>query len=208
MVTADKIERIFNRPEAGRPWRRAVIVRDPIDRFVSAYMSKCARCRYLPGKPSPKGDGCYNCNSAMGLSRTRNWTMTEVALALAANGGSSKNDHWKPQATFCGGLGSSWRSYTDIVPFENLAAGVGAVLEGRFQSHTQRGLVTALLNSSSQVGLLHNKRATEGEASLDSDIARGSATHWSHHIYQEDVAMLDEISRCAPLVQGLHVHVK
>lgn len=123
---ATRLFEIFRDPS----WRRVVVVRDPIDRFISAYRSKCARCVYIPGRPTPKGDGCHHCHTVFGLRRDRNWSVAQVAERLSRRSDWA-NDHWKLQGHFCGGLFDSWKWYTHRIPFEHVGEHLAAVFRGR-----------------------------------------------------------------------------
>ena len=87
-------------------WRRIIVHRSPLDRFVSAYNSKCRNA---------DGDGRRHCWDLFG---GENVSMSEVATWLLANG-IPNNPHWLPQAHFCGGLAGA--TYTHAIPFDQMA---------------------------------------------------------------------------------------
>lgn len=113
---------------ANSSWRRLVIVRDPIERFVSAFNSKCA---------GGDKDGAKHCTRYFGETPT----LLSVARGLEGGqtppgplcrgcqkGPASENWHWTPQNRLCGGLldvqfGLS--SYTHVVPFPHLGKALG-----------------------------------------------------------------------------------
>ena len=81
--SAEDVAQLLFDPQANTGWRRAVVLRDPVERFVSAYVSKCLQCNATIG-----GDGCYNCHSALGLPRRvdRVPTLAETVDALTRIG--------------------------------------------------------------------------------------------------------------------------
>ena len=93
-------------------WKKLLIYRDPVERFVSAYSSKCEECHIYR-----RGDGCYNCQSALYLPRNINVSMEQVANQL--KGISLHNPHWIPQHKFCGDLKQSWFYYDHIIPMSS-----------------------------------------------------------------------------------------
>ena len=91
-------------------WQSVLVYRDPIDRFVSAYKSKC-----LLGDP----DGVRHCHDVFRLNASQ-ISLEAVAARLPMYGYS--NPHWIPQSHFCGGtVRSAWDSYTHHIPLSNLS---------------------------------------------------------------------------------------
>lgn len=84
-------------------YRTIVVKRDPIERFVSAFKSKCRNA---------DGDGERHCWKLFGY----NATMHSVALALYRR--KSLNPHWAEQHTFCDGH----KNYSVCIPFWNISS--------------------------------------------------------------------------------------
>lgn len=82
-------------------YRTIVVKRDPIERFVSAFKSKCLNA---------DGDGARHCWKLFGY----NATMHSVAVALSRK--KSLNPHWAEQHTFCDGH----TNYSICIPFSNI----------------------------------------------------------------------------------------
>ena len=87
-----------------RQWKTFVVVRNPFERFVSAFKSKCS------GKND--GDSQRHCWAIFG----RNATLDSVADQLLAH--ESYNPHWDKQSEFCGGFDN----YTSCISFRKIGA--------------------------------------------------------------------------------------
>lgn len=103
-------------------WHKAVFVRDPVDRFVSAWSSKCR---------GADKDGYELCNVQFG---TKSLRLDEAATKIAAFDMQVKNQaanhtgasagpvlrdpdfdpHWKLQSDFCGGLRKTIHLYNTV----------------------------------------------------------------------------------------------
>lgn len=90
---------VFNDPNAVR----AVFVRDPIKRFVSAFLDKC-----LHPKSGPNGGRFGNCPAHWDLSKTdsnynrsTDLTFRSVVDWIQKADLNSVNIHWRPQSHFC-----------------------------------------------------------------------------------------------------------
>ena len=91
-------------------WQKVMVYRDPMERFLSAFNSKC-----LLGD----GDGRSHCHEPLGVEHP---TIPAVADRLA-NGPLVCDPHWRPMARFCGGtVGSAWEQYTHHVFLHHLDA--------------------------------------------------------------------------------------
>ena len=110
--------------DASNSWRKLVVYRDPMERFLSAYRSKC-----LLGD----SDGRMHCHHLFRLNNSQ-ISVLNVANRLAQYG--HYNPHWATQSSFCGGtVGSMWTSYTHHVSFNNLS-GIADAFEGRVSPKT------------------------------------------------------------------------
>ena len=110
--------------DASNSWRKLVVYRDPMERFLSAYRSKC-----LLGDR----DGRTHCHQVFKLNNSQ-ISVLNVASRLAKYG--HYNPHWATQSSFCGGtVGSMWTSYTHHVSFNNLS-GIADAFEGRVSPKT------------------------------------------------------------------------
>ena len=94
---------IFDDESNGEPdkkWRRIVVHRDPVERFLSAYRSKCCLA---------DTDGIQHCDQLFQLNRKRSEiTPHAVASRLFSHG--YRNGHWMPQRAFCGDLARHGRA--------------------------------------------------------------------------------------------------
>ena len=177
-------------------WRRAFVFRDPIERFVSAYTSKCAQCCYTPGCPMPKGDGCHNCHTVFGLTRDRNWSLAEVAERLS-HSRSWANPHWLHQGRFCGGLEDNWRAYTHRIPFEQVGSGLAALFRGRHHLLAKPRLVEGLCNGSVTAG--SSTRRTRAMASAQIMSEHTTSVLKAH--YAQDYELIERIRTCATKIE-------
>ena len=110
--------------DASNSWRKLVVYRDPMERFLSAYRSKC-----LLGD----SDGRMHCHDLFRLNDSQ-ISVLNVASRLPQYG--YHNPHWATQSSFCGGtVGSMWTSYTHHVSFNNLS-GIADAFEGRVSPKT------------------------------------------------------------------------
>lgn len=117
-------------------WRRIIVHRSPLDRFVSAYNSKCKNA---------DGDGKRHCWELFGAE---NLSMHDVAARLDRR--VPTNPHWLPQARFCGGLTAT---YTHAIPFDELASRLPRALGVREDTiagavHASGILATHITNAS------------------------------------------------------------
>lgn len=88
-------------------WHKAVFYRDPFERFVSAFRSKCE------GRDR---DGPLHCQRTFG----GNFTFVKAVEAFVRNGGALTPDaHFTPQARFCGGVLRTLRYYDTVEPVMN-----------------------------------------------------------------------------------------
>jgi len=107
-------ENVFNDAQA----IRAVIVRDPLERFVSAFLDKCLR---------------EDCGSRQCIFRKQRGAIslkTAVDGMLAMNPAGVANTHWRIQSHQCG-LGKYVNSYNIVVKFtkDTLASDSACILE-------------------------------------------------------------------------------
>ena len=82
-----------------RPWTKVVFYRDPLERFLSAFLSKCTDGH------DPEWDRKHFCAPIFGSARP---TFEHVAGVVGRAGfemqDGSAGDHWRNQVDFCGGL--------------------------------------------------------------------------------------------------------
>ena len=109
-------------------WHRVLLYRDPIERFVSAYQSKCLlRDR----------DGRKRCHNVFQLEEP---TIEAVVARLPRYG--YTNAHWAPLSHFCGGtVGAAWSAYSHHIPLHNLSAAFPELLRGRVSDRTMHAIV-------------------------------------------------------------------
>lgn len=114
-------------------WRRAVVLREPIERFCSAWASKCG--------PTRDHDGHDNCEACLGFAHRDNATILAVIERLHSQGCARRNAHWAPQASFCNGtLETHWHNYTHRIDFRTLTASIPSLLRGRVPDSVVRAV--------------------------------------------------------------------
>lgn len=96
-------------------WHKAVFYREPLERFASAFSSKCEQS---------DGDGAQICTGALGANSTvpkrdvmNNMSERIRRFAIAATRLASPrrfDRHFQPQSLFCGGLGRSLDRYDTV----------------------------------------------------------------------------------------------
>jgi len=87
-------------------WHKAVFYREPLERFLSAYKSKCEE---------HDGDGRRHCEQQFGKFPVE---FKEAAASLANSTAVAKNRHFVPQARFCGGLDHTLQYYDTVERLE------------------------------------------------------------------------------------------
>ena len=89
-------------------WRKVVVVRHPVERFVSAYRSKCVT-ELAMLKAGRKAEArCLN------VFRLRFEDVSMQAVAERLHLGVT-DPHWAPQSAFCGGLGATAHLYERVM---------------------------------------------------------------------------------------------
>ena len=87
-------------------WHKAVFYRDPVDRFVSAYLSKCV----LKSKAGSSRKGSKHCRDTFGKYNATFQSAIEVMRQVDAIG----NAHWLQQFQFCGDLRNKLFSFDTV----------------------------------------------------------------------------------------------
>ena len=87
-------------------WHKAVFYRDPVDRFVSAYISKCV----LRSKDKFSRKGSRHCKDIFG-NRTATF---HQALKVVSQVSAIGNAHWLQQFQFCGDLRKHLSSFETV----------------------------------------------------------------------------------------------
>ena len=130
-LSAAAVRRILRRPPPHHDrWRTAVVWRDPLERFVSSYESKCAGGDH---------DGGINCEQYFGLEASPTMEAVATALLRRREAPCGWNPHWAPQACFCGGLSSDFCAYGRRIRFgRDMGPSVHALFEGRVGAATLR----------------------------------------------------------------------
>lgn len=87
-------------------WHKAVVVREPLSRFLSGYQSKCT-----DGHDNDR----HHCKQEFGGNFV---TFTEAVESIARKNHSMEiNNHWELQYRFCGGLGSTYHYYNTVITY-------------------------------------------------------------------------------------------
>ena len=161
-------------------WQSVVVYRDPAERFLSAYKSKCLLA---------DGDGRTHCQHLFNLS-DHQISLEAVARALPASG--HLNPHWIPQSRFCGGsVGANWSSYTHAISNHNLTAGLLEVVDhvtarkAAAARDRARGQVRAWLESQA-TGTAHSTHAAAAMSELHE---RPEVMARLRNFYREDYAL-------------------
>ena len=121
-------------------WRSAVVWRDPVERFLSAYVSKCL---------SGDHDGPRHCQRYLGFRNDSKPTIADVISALKERHEPvcDWDAHWAPQACFCGGLGSDFAElYSHRIHVSTLQSGISQLLEHRVPPPRLRDALAELSN--------------------------------------------------------------
>jgi len=101
-------------------WRKLVVLRHPVERFISAYRSKCET--ELELKDS-HGHGEVRCRSIFKLGPDE-ISMRTIAERLHLG---SFDPHWAPQSSFCGGLSRSISNFKRVM-FGNMTSEIPSYL--------------------------------------------------------------------------------
>lgn len=127
-------------------WRKLVVYRDPVERFLSAYQSKCLL---------RDDDGRTHCHNHFELNDA-NVSIENTASRLPLKG--HTNPHWAPQTSFCADtVGTMWESYTHHVLFDDLIKIVD-VFKDRISLKTQSAVLNDFKNLESGMHITHAKR--------------------------------------------------
>ena len=120
-------------------WRKVIVYRNPLERFLSAYRSKC-----LLGDAH---DGRTHCHKVFRLE-DENVSLVNVAYRLRTFG--RHNPHWAPQSDFCGNTTVPlWEHYTHRIPFLNLTQGLLGAFKGRVSDSALAAMSAALRHNHS-----------------------------------------------------------
>ena len=121
-VSANRARELLRDPS----WRSAVVYRDPVERFVSAYKSKCE----LSDK-----DGREHCHKVFQTARPKPQLVADALLSVSRAPPAPRctrfDPHWAPQACFCTGLAETFPLYSHPIEFQNLTSGLEAFFRGR-----------------------------------------------------------------------------
>ena len=90
-------------------WRKVVVLRHPVERFVSAYRDKCVTELALWKSNAPHSD--VRCLRVFRLD-VANVSIKAVAERLHLG---AADPHWAPQSTFCGGLSATRGQYQRVM---------------------------------------------------------------------------------------------
>ena len=167
-------------------WQKLVVLRKPVERFVSAYRSRCLNME------ATERAGTQSCASLFhappGTTPSIDFVASRLHLAR-------HDPHFALQSSFCGGIGATIAYYDDVIHFDNLTHGVLSVLRGRITSATMsqaEHLLATHLTLGHSPTTSHVTRASKHVADL-SDAARAVVERF----YREDFALLK-----LPLPQG------
>ena len=158
--------------DASNSWRKLVVHRDPMERFLSAYRSKCLLA-------DGDRDGRKHCHDVFGLNDSQISLLNVARCRLPQHG--HRNQHWAAQTSFCGGtVGSMWTSYTHHVSFNNLS-GIAEAFEGRVPPATFEKIRIELRPPASG-----NKHITNAKAHVQADLDSPAVRRLLYDFYRDD----------------------
>ncbi len=127
-------------------WRKLVVYRDPFERFLSAYQSKCLL---------RDSDGRTHCHHHFDLNDA-NISIENIAKRLPLKG--HTNSHWAPQTSFCADtVGTMWESYTHHVLFDDLIK-IADVFNGRISVKTRSAILKIFKKSETNMHITNAKQ--------------------------------------------------
>ena len=156
--------------DASNSWRKLVVYRDPMERFLSAYRSKCLLA---------DGDrnGRMHCHNLFRLNDSQ-ISVLNVASRLPQYG--HHNPHWATQTSFCGGtVGSMWTSYTHHVSFNNLS-GIADAFKGRVPPKTFERIRIELQPAAP------GKHITDAKGHVQADLGSQAVRRLLYDFYSDD----------------------
>ena len=156
--------------DASNSWRKLVVYRDPMERFLSAYRSKCLLA-------DGDRDGRKHCHDLFRLNDSQ-ISVLNVASRLPQYG--HHNPHWATQTSFCGGtVGSMWTSYTHHVSFNNLS-GIADAFKGRVPPKTFERIRIELQPAAP------GKHITDAKAHVQADLGSAEVRRLLYDFYSDD----------------------
>ena len=156
--------------DASNSWRKLVVYRDPMERFLSAYRSKCLLA-------DGDKDGRKHCHNLFRLNDSQ-ISFLNVASRLPQHG--HRNPHWAAQTSFCGGtVGSMWTSYTHHVSFNNLS-GIAEAFKGRVPPATFEKIRIELRPPASGTHI------TDAKAHVQADLDSPAVRRLLYDFYRDD----------------------
>lgn len=94
---------------ADESWHKAVFFRNPVERFTSAWASKCR------GPDRGDRDGPRHCIAQFEQRNVSFWGAVHKLHRMHVSGLDQDFDpHWRPQAHFCGGLANTLQYYKTV----------------------------------------------------------------------------------------------
>lgn len=197
IVTETLTEHTFNvvRQRLHSPdWHSVVVYRDPAERFLSTYRSKCL---------GADSDGASHCYRTFNLSEAE-VSIDAVAARLAAFG--HMDSHWVPQSMFCGGtVGRDWKSYKHRIMHSNLTSELMDVLEQALPaSHGHVKQRVRLWLETNATGTTHSTHASDSMSSL---LSRPAAMKHIFEFYRADYELLhsQQLYELRATPRSLHV---
>ena len=131
LISTERVREAMHDPR----WRRAVVLREPVERWMSAYQSKCMLNDHF---------GDHHCQRWLDLKLQNRSAVPSVRLVASRLRAKLDQDpaaqcdwnpHWRPQHCFCDlghALNDSWTlRHTQILPFRSLSAGMRQLYSGR-----------------------------------------------------------------------------
>ena len=175
-VSANRARELLHDPS----WRSAVVYRDPVERFVSAYKSKCE----LSDK-----DGREHCHKVFQTARPKPQLVADALLSVSRAPPAPRctrfDPHWAPQACFCTGLAETFPLYSHPIEFQNLTSGLEAFFRGRVNESVLERVRT----------LLRDRRAVTDGSPEQGEHLTGEQGGLSGHEMMQIRAQLREVYR-------------
>tara|TARA_B100000795_G_scaffold195473_1_gene149633 strand:- start:322 stop:2442 length:2121 start_codon:yes stop_codon:yes gene_type:complete len=199
-VSANRARELLRDPS----WRSAVVYRDPVERFVSAYKSKCE----LSDK-----DGREHCHKVFQTAHPKPQLVADALLSASRAPPAPRctrfDPHWAPQACFCTGLAETFPLYSHPIEFRNLTSGLEEFFRGRVNEsvlgHVRRLLRDrkAVTNGSPEQGY-HLTGEQQGFSAHEMVQIRAQL----REVYREDYAVLPVGSDAAALEEEHKKHIR
>lgn len=165
-------------------WRFAVVYRDPLERFVSAYRSKCLT---RDGRHERE----IHCLHVFQLTPAQLSMEAVLSKMLNESDPAIGDPHFESQSDHCdGSVGKHWQRYYRI-PFAVVSEGVQQLFSGRVSAAAMERVRAAVLPSS---------RSTHSTKTIDSGNVTQSVRDMVRRFYKHDYELFGHLLGRAPRI--------